>query len=371
MIMKVKKKLCIIVPAHWSAMMGGSQYQAKCLIDKLVPTEQFEIYYLTRRYDPEFLPEGYKIIKVADEKGIRCYGFFFDVFRLLKLLHQIQPDVIYQRVGCAYTGITAYYARQNNCKMVWHIASENDVLPFQEQISLRSIMRCIDKKILEYGIRFSHYIIAQTNQQAEYLKRHYARTPTEVIHNFHPMPRENIKKADPIKIVWISNFKPLKQPEYFIRLARNLKDLGEKAKCIMIGAPAHWAPNWQRSLESKMSKIECLTYLGARPLEEVNSILAKAHILVNTSLYEGFANTFIQAWMRKVPVVSLHVNPDQVFERHNVGFFSGTYEKMLEKVVELIKNPALRDEMGERAQVYAFERHSEKNIASLVEILKK
>jgi len=329
------------------------------------------LYRLTRSYDSRFHPEGYKIIKVAGTRGIRRYGFFFDVFRLLKLLHQIQPDVIYQRVGCAYTGIAAYYARRNNCKMVWHIASENDVLPFQEQISLRSIMRCIDKKILEYGIRFSHYIIAQTNQQAEYLKRHYARTPTEVIHNFHPMPRENIKKADPIKIVWISNFKPLKQPEYFIRLARDLRDIEQKVQCIMIGAPAHWDFNWQTSLENEIDEIDNLIYLGERPLEEVNFILAKAHVFVNTSLYEGFPNTFIQAWMRKVPIVSLYVNPDGVLDQNKMGFCSGTYEKMLQRVVELIKNPALRDELGEGAQVYAFEKHSEKNIAGLVEILKK
>ena len=75
--------------------------------------------------------------------------------------------------------------------------------------------------------------------------------------------------------------------------------------------------------------------------------------------------------MRKVPIVSLHVNPDELFERHNVRFFSGMYEKMLKRVVELIRNPALRDVMGERAQAYAFEKHCEKNIAGLVEILKK
>ena len=326
---------------------------------------------MTRRYDPEFHPERYKIIKIADARGIRRHGFFFDVFRLLKLLHQIQPDVIYQRVGCAYTGIAAYYARRNNCKMVWHIASDNDALPFLKTNFLTNGFRYIEKKILEYGVMSSHHIIAQTNQQAEYLKKHYGRTPTEVIHNFHPMPRENIKKTNPIKIVWISNFKPLKQPEYFIRLARDLRNLGKKVKCIMIGAPAYSALNWQRSLESKMSEIERLVYLGARPLKEVNSILAKAHVFVNTSLYEGFPNTFIQAWMRKVPVVSLHCNPDGILERHNIGFFSGMYEKMLQRVIELIKNPALRDEMGERAQVYAFERHSEKNIANLIEILKK
>ena len=368
--MKVKKKLCMIIPSHWSAITGGSEYQAKCLIDKLLPNEEFEICYMTRRYDPWFHPQGYKIIKVADAKGIRRYGFFFDTFRLLKLLHQIQPDVIYQRNGGAYTGIAAYYSMQNNCKMVWHIASDKDVLPFQEQIAVRSIIRYIDKKFLEYGIRSSRYIIAQTNQQAEYLKRYYGKTPTEIIYNFHPMPRENIKKTNPIKIVWISNFKPMKQPEYFIRLARDLRDLEQKVQCIMIGAPAPWAFNWQTSLENEIAEIDNLVYLGSRPLEEVNSILAKAYVFVNTSLYEGFPNTFIQAWMRKVPVVSLHVNPDGIFERYNIGFFSGTYEKMLERVVELIKNPALRDEMGERAQAYAFEKHSENNIAKMVEILK-
>ena len=369
--MKDKKKLCVIVPTHWSARMGGSQYQAKCFIDQLVPTKQFEIYYLTRRYDPRFYPKGYRIIKISDVRGIRCCGFFFDVFRLLKLLHQIQPDVIYQRVGCAYTGIAAYYARRNNCKMVWHIACDNDALPFREQSSLRSIIRYIDKRILEYGVRSSLHIIAQTDQQAEYLKKHYGRAPTAVINNFHPMPREKIQKPTPVKIVWVANLKHSKQPEYFIRLARDLRDFGQKVQCIMIGAPAYSTPDWQHSLENEIDEVENLTYLGARPLEEVNSLLAKAHIFVNTSLYEGFANTFIQAWMRKVPVVSLHCNPDGILERHNIGFFSGTYEKMLERVVELIKNPSLRDEMGESAQAYSFEKHSEKNIANLIEILKK
>ena len=255
--------------------------------------------------------------------------------------------------------------------MVWHIAHDSDVLPSKEQLSLGSIIRSIDKKILEYGVRSSHHIIAQTNQQAKYLRRFYERTPTEVIPNFHPLPRENIKKTNPVKIVWVANFKPWKQPEYFIRLARDLSNLGEKVECIMIGAPAPWAPDWQRSLENEIAEIDHLVYLGSRPFEEVNSILAKAYVFVNTSLYEGFPNTFIQAWMRKVPVVSLCVNPDGVLDQNKMGFCSGTYEKMLEKVVELIKNPALRDEMGERARVYAFEKHSEKNIANLIEILKK
>lgn len=365
-----KKKLCVIIPTHWSARMGGSKYQAKCLIDILVPMSQFDIYYLTRRQDLSFRPEEFKIIRISGAKGISRYGFFFDYFRLIRLLREINPDVIYQRVGCAYTGIAAHYTQQNNCKMIWHIASDNDVLPFQEQSYLRSIFRRIDKKILEYGIMHCHRIVAQTNQQAEYLKTHYGRTPTAIIRNFHPLPLESMKKTKPVKIIWIANFKRLKQPECFIKLAKDLINIGEKVECIMIGSPAHWAPNWQSSLENQINEIENLSYLGPCSIEEVNSILARAHIFVSTSLYEGFANTFIQAWMRKVPVVSLHCNPDGVFDRHTVGFYSGTYRGMLESVVWLAKNHTLRNEIGEKAQAYAFEKHSEKNVTHLIEILK-
>jgi glycosyltransferase involved in cell wall biosynthesis len=39
-------------------------------------------------------------------------------------------------------------------------------------------------------------------------------------------------------------------------------------------------------------------YLGARRQREVNELLARAHVLVNTSITEGYPNTFIQAWQR-------------------------------------------------------------------------
>ena len=367
--MKVKMKLCIITPTHWSAKMGGAEYQAKCLVDKLVDNEQFEIHYLAGRYAPEYHPKGYEINRISKKNGIRRYGYFYDLPALFKLLDQIKPSVIYQRVGCAYTGVAAYYAKRNKCTMVWHIALDTEVMPFQRRGFLSSIIHFIDKKILEYGIKNSQKIIAQTQWQGDLLKNNYKRKPTAIIPNFQPIPTENINKSQPLKIVWVANLKPVKQPEYFVRLAKDLDCLGQDVKCVMIGAPAYWNQKWQRSFERKISEIDCLTYLGMRPIEDVNHILASSHIFVNTSYYEGFPNTFIQAWMRKVPVVSLHSNPDGIIDRHGLGFFCGTYEEMLAKILELIKKPSLRDEMGKRAQAYAYQEHSEKNIFNLIEIL--
>ena len=64
---------------------------------------------------------------------------------------------------------------------------------------------------------------------------------------------------------------------------------------------------WQASLMRSIEATPNLEYLGQRTHAEVNELLARAHIFVNTSTHEGFPNTFIQAWLREVAVVSLSV----------------------------------------------------------------
>lgn len=365
-----KRRLCILIPNHWSAAMGGSEYQVQRLVGKLVADGEFDVLFLTRQCGQGHCPEGYKLLCMRGWDKLLRYGFFFDAFNLLRWLRRVRPDVIYQRVGCAYTGVAAHYASKGDCRMVWHVAHDEDVLPMEGVRSPRDGFRWLEKKFLEYGVRKAHRVVAQTFQQGYFLQKHYNREPAAVIPNFHPLPGEEMTKKGMFKVVWVANFKPFKQPEQFISLARDLNKLHEKVICIMIGAPAHWAPQWQRSLEERMAGVETLTYLGERPLEEVNRILAGAHLFVNTSIQEGFPNTFIQSWMRKVPVVSLHVDPDGVLERKGIGYCCKTYEKMLERVIQLVQNPALRNAMGERAQIHAFSMHSERNIQELIQVLK-
>ncbi len=368
--MKNKKTICIIVPTHWSKRMGGSQYQVKCLIEKLSTLDHFDIYFLTRNCDSSFQPTGHKLIQISSLPGVVKFGFFIDTFSLLRLLKQIKPDIIYQRVGCAYTGIAAFYAKKNSCKMVWHIAHDLDVQPFRNRISLLYFFRYVNQKYLEYGINNCAQIVAQTKQQGVYLKQYFNKDAFAVIRNFHPLPKETIIKYNPIKILWVANFKAWKQPEQFIRLSEDLLKIHENIQCIMVGEPSSSESAWQKSLEDRIGKVTCLEYLGGQKIEEVNRLLSGAHIFVNTSLYEGFPNTFIQAWMRKVPVISLACNPDGVFDDRKIGFYSaGSYEEMLRQVDLLIKNSTLREEMGENAQQYAFNVHSDKNIDSLITIL--
>ncbi len=345
--------------------MGGSQYQAKCIIDELLGMDRYEIYYVTRRADPTYQPQEYRVIPVSKSTKKSRMGYSVDSFRLLRLLRQLRPDVIYQRVACAYTGIAAYYAKHAGCNMVWHIAHDND-LSVQGASFSGPVVKRIENAMIRYGIRNATRIIAQTAHQAELLVTHYGRNAVAVVPNLHPLPSETIDKSGCVTVVWVANFKTWKQPEVFVRLAAELGGIGG-VRFVMVGAPHTGKSPRLDPLLAQINATPALEYVGPKSQEEVNEILAKAHIFVNTSRYEGFANTFIQAWMRRVPVVSLHVNPDNVFGTQQVGIHAGDYEGLKSAVMRLILDAPQREALGAAARAYALNHHSPRNVWRIVE----
>jgi hypothetical protein len=52
--------------------------------------------------------------------------------------------------------------------------------------------------------------------------------------NFHPLPQENVEKGRQSGIAWVANMKPKKQPEVFLRIAKDLQSI-KGVRFIMIG----------------------------------------------------------------------------------------------------------------------------------------
>lgn len=368
-----KRKLCIILPHHWSWLMGGSQYQVKCLLEENLLQREFDIDVLSRRIGVLQGHHNYKLIPIVRPFTMQRYGFFFDAPFLWKKLKAICPDVIYQRMGTSHAGVGAYYARKYGCKMVLHIASDSDIVPFNMKKQINFVIHNFERKLFDYAIRNAHQLIAQTYEQKKLIKDHFNRDTDAVIANFQPHPKEKIDKKLPVKIVWVANFKVIKQPEIFIRVAEALHEQGVEAQSIMIGSPATlddkcWE-DWQKSLEHRIDKIPALTYLGGKTTDEVEQVLAESQILVNTSQFEGFSNTFIQAWMRRVPVVSLNSNPNGLLSDGRMGFISGNFEQLCKDVTRLVHDHALRTQMGKEAQSYAFENFTMKNVKKVMQVL--
>jgi glycosyltransferase involved in cell wall biosynthesis len=150
--------------------------------------------------------------------------------------------------------------------------------------------------------------------------------------------------------VWIGNIKSIKQPELFIRLAQEFSGY-PGVKFIMVGRPT--VGRYQQRLERMLSRLQNIEYRHELPMPEVNAVLARSHILVNTSRYEGFPNTFIQAWMRSVPVISLNEDPDGMITQYGLGFHSRTFGQLVSDTGRLLSDSLVRNAMAEAARVFA------------------
>jgi glycosyltransferase involved in cell wall biosynthesis len=360
-----RRRVCLLLPAHWSGGMGGAEYQAKLLIEHWLAGYDVEIVYLTARADPAYEPAGYSLVRFSTDTGIRRYGSFFDAFRLYRALCKTQPDVIYQQVGCAHTGIAAFYARRHGRRMIWRVANDRTLVP-QEISFWRHPHRWLERRFMEYGIRHADAVYVQNSRQQRLLADRYGRDSV-LIKNFHPSVGGPGKRGAGKRVVWIANLKATKDPHAFLRLARSFAGRAD-AEFVMIGAKID-DTRWTKELLDAISATSNVRWLGALSQDEVNSHLEDACMLVNTSDYEGFANTFIQAWLRAVPVVSLHADPDELLSKHGLGFVSGAETVLREHVERLLDAPELVAQMGKACREYARAAHSMANADRVAELL--
>ena len=362
--MAEKIRVCILTPSHFSSHSGGSEYQAALLADALSQTNQYEIFYICQRADESHQPEGYQLRLLKNTRMPGSFLSFLSAWPIYDELKKIGPSIIYQRVGGIQTGVGAYYAKKHGAKFIFQIASDDNVMP-QWKSNVRQVFcRFPERLFLNYGIRNATVITAQTNYQAELLKKRFGIESDSIIPNGHPLPEEPPIKTEPIRVLWIANLKPLKRPEIFVRLAKNFRDRND-VQFIMIGRQG-WG-KWFEKLKRDFQVLPNLNYVGELAQGQVNQHLSNGHILVNTSRYEGFPNTFLQAWMREVPVVSLSVDPDHIIVREKIGYKSETFEQLCYDIQVLIDDNEKREKMGTRARNYALENNSiEKTVVQTI-----
>ena len=200
-------------------------------------------------------------------------------------------------------------------------------------------------------------MFVQAEEHQRLLKDRFGKDSV-ILKNGHPVPSHLEPKDDPPIVLWLASLKRWKHAEIFVDLAKRCEGLD--CRFILAGQ----APD-KRYLDEVLKPMQGLAnidYVGRVTIKESNDWIGRSSVFVNTSDYEGFPNTFIQAWLRRVPVVSLNVDPDGVLSREKIGFRSATLENLCRDVTALIKDRSLRDSMGQRARDYAIRSHSIESI---------
>jgi len=347
-------KIVFLLRASITVINGGSELQADLIINELLKSNHKIFYISDMIRTPKRGRPNVKYIYLKD------YGpqySILNVISLIKILKDISPDIIYQRWRIPYTGLAAWYAKRHSKKLIFNIA--NDIDPRKNKIDFNQnlIPNLINEYIGRYGVKNADLIIAQTEYQRSILKKSFNRDCV-IIPNGHPIPDPPFKKSFPPIVLWIGNIKPLKRLELFLDVVSSLQDTN--AVFLFVGR----FPNkkYQRNLYFRARNIKNVKYLGELSLKKTNALVSKASVLVNTSIREGFPNTFIQAWMRETPVVSLSIDPDNVMEKFKIGFCSKTFNQLVKDVRILVENKEKLRIIGKRARQYAIKNHDIKLI---------
>jgi glycosyltransferase involved in cell wall biosynthesis len=90
--------------------------------------------------------------------------------------------------------------------------------------------------------------------------------------------------------------------------------------------------------------------------------LSRAKVFINTSEAEGFPNSFLQAWVRSVPVVSFF-DPDGLISRNGLGFSPIGIADMATAVHRFVRDAGIRRESGEIAREFSLKHYSPVNVA--------
>ena len=120
-----------------------------------------------------------------------------------------------------------------------------------------------------------------------------------------------------IDLLWVSRCHPIKRPHLFLDLAEALPE----TRCRMI-CPCEDRELWN-SVTVRASKLPNLEFIEKVPYHEVQEHYDPAKIFVNTSTFEGFPNSFIQAALGKTALLSMRVDPDGMIREFGSGVLAG------------------------------------------------
>lgn len=297
--------VCFLAPTTWPTfagndipVVGGAELQ-QTIVAKALAARGYRVSMISIDYGQQdgTVVDGVRIYNMHKPfEGIPVLRFFHPrLTSLWRALKRVNADVYYQRTAAAYTGFLAAFCKANGKRSIYAGASDVDFIPKRQDISYtRDIM------LFEYGLRRVDSVIVQNPNQMKLLRENYHRDGI-LIPNCYTAPAG--ARADRQGyILWVATVRASKRPGLLLEIARKLP----QHRFVVVGGNDIGAGGeaFGREFREAAAQLPNVDYKGFLPFAEADRYFSGARVVLNTSAYEGFPNTFLQAWARGVPTVA-------------------------------------------------------------------
>lgn len=357
-------KIFIIFPKDSEALFnknsnrtfGGASVQMYNIAKELYKYTDITTYSIIPEYSTIDFDDSSKfnLIKLYNEND----NSLIKLYKFLLYAIKIKPDVIIQHGLMNQSCVLAFICWLLKIKFVFMFAHDVEVKGLrqsdQSKIRLFILLR-----------KFAHTLITQNKYQKETLFKKYKCQSTIIYNGFEIKKLEKTKHKKSY-ILWVARCDSWKQPELFIQLAVNNHGL----KFCMV-CPKSQDENFFNNIKQQALKVKNLTFIDFVPYNQIDELFEKAILFVNTSLYEGFPQTFIQATMNAVPVLTLYVNPENFLDLYKCGYCCyGNMKLLSKKIQELCSDRRKYKDFSNNAYKYAIENHNiEINVKKIINLL--
>lgn len=258
-----------------------------------------------------------------------------------------KPDLVMERGAGRTLYSTAKLAKFFRIKTVLFGASDVNFEPGKELIS----GGLWNRRYYQKGILLVNHIVVQNEHQKETLMANYGRDSLILPNIWGKVQTSG--KAIKSDVVWVANLRPLKRPEWILKAAESLPEV----HFTMVGDSGSSDRSYYEKIKEISSNYENVTFLGGRPFLKTCDIVSQSKILVCTSEFEGFPNTFLQAWSYGLPVVST-VDPSGIIANNGLGEVIKCKEDLVFALKRLLEDKVRYEEMSGNVKRYFMKNYS-------------
>jgi glycosyltransferase involved in cell wall biosynthesis len=294
------------------------------------------------------------LVERRTHAGEGAKGALVEAVRVIRALVRANARVVVVRGGKSVVGVVAVYCVIWRRKLVFSSANDFDFLGRAELTGRRL-------RLYRFGVRRADAVVVQSTRQLELARQAFPTVSASRLVRIPSFAGELPSPVDgtPTDFFWIGRLIDYKRPLVYADLAAAMPDarfvlipllppdLTEEQSDLLAQLEAAAARTPNLAVESSLSHGALMGRLG------------RAVAVVNTSLFEGMPNTFIEAWSLGVPVLTLSFDPDDVVRTNALGVAAGgSWERFVGGARELWEGRLERDGLSSRLLAYVRETHA-------------
>lgn len=300
--------------------------------------------------------EGVHVIKMCRPSvGLPGVRFFYPRWTSLnKALKKADAEIYYQNCGEYITGQVALWCRRNKRLFAYSSANDTDCTP-----ELPAMHTIREKILYKYGLRHADTIITQTKTQQQMLKNGFNLSSTVL-----PMPcpgpdtykyqQPVFTKSKPLRIGWAARISQEKRLELFVDAAKRLPEVLFEIG----GATTDEADNdYASPILTAAASLPNVILHGRIARENMPDFYRKLDLFCCTSAYEGFPNTFLEAWSHGLPIISTF-DPDNLISERELGAVVTDADSLVEGIHYFMKKTEELKLASARTREYYLQNHT-------------